>query len=712
MALIYSTDLTDTSAISSGSVIKIPEGQTMTLHNTAVRSIEKVTLLIDGSLQLADDIVMPDHSAIILSATGSIAPAPDCSGSVKLTGQNTRFSAPPVCVFSPDVKVDGTWLMDKAYVAWFDQSDAVEKFGQNTRSDDAGAIDTALSMAPPGEVLLEAKTYTINSAIHIPVGRILVGNSCITYDGISATTPRTIIERNYPTAAKETGDNKYEFFEDYCVYMNIKPNTTSWEYAYPFPGTGMRDIAFKFKCMPMITDPQTGEDIRIDKPLLVPCILAGGGFTLSNIRWSGFYQAVKVTDNYADQRTIRSCFFGFNPMNDDFVIPKGYSFPELYAFDLFALGDAQEIDQLSVDHPYGALKIGYNGTSVHDSIINGSVLIQTARACALRNIHMEQPTAGFPRDVAINVIDSSVSISDCNFELGYRTFVNIKNGDYQNSNIVTLTNCCFVYNAGIRGKLKQPAPLPNNYSGTPNDYRIRNTSEFDINIDLYSLVNISNCYRFTIPGSNYSFSMITSGLWLSYTNPQGIIKPFTEFNTASNSYSLSSSICDLRISSCVTQPAESGSTLNPVVEVYHERVNVPNEGLVNTGWYTWVNPIPLATTLHQTVKYGYRFLNSNDSIASAIAQDDFNSPTEYKVGDLYGQEIPIINVDQAIRIVVNAYNPRWNTRVLIKRTITQSSITLTQYAYIPICGTRMLYDNGFAINGYKWYPVEEFISHI
>lgn len=433
-----------------------------------------------------------------------------------IVGNSTAISAPIKKIFTTGINVAGTWLMDRAYPQWFEDSN---------NADWATAINKAIIMKGTGEVFLPRGNYVISSTIYVSFGIKLVGEPGREKTGYN--TDATVI---MPSTGKNNFNGGYMMLvnvkhkDDKGQEINVSAANSTWEVHYPNSGTELNNLSFICK----------GNQ-------RYKAVLVSGGITVNHIRWNGCLQALASTSNtYNDQRCITNCTFypaGKIKMPDR---------EELYAFDLKSLGDALVFTGNAVHNGDSYTKslrlLLCDGGTIHSNILNADVLIDRCKSISFTSNHCENG--------ATITIKASTVVNNANFyEKGTKPSIIITNSTDMKNSVVTINGDQFVYYNGVRS---------NNPSESPDitAARLKSISENDIAIDSRSQLTLNDVYRYDVPLKVGIDKQNLFGIQVASIKNNGKIEPDQSFNRYSHHLSKSGII---RKSNNVEKPVDNPS---------------------------------------------------------------------------------------------------------------------------------------------------------
>lgn len=376
-------------------------------------------------------------------------------------------------------------------------------------------------------------------------------------------------------------------------------------------------------------------------------VFAIGGAGFDYVSWNGFNQALCYdTCYYSDNKRITNCHFS-NSVNS--ITAKNVR--ECYTLDMGFLGDGMLISHnhfVSAGHP-AIYVTTCGGGIISDNIINGDVLVSGSNAFTFSSNHMEQ-------GAQVKVLGSVATVSNNYFEKGGRPSVDISRKDHDYA-VVSLSNN--KYTVINRDRY-------NNETAEDKYERINNICEYDVKIDEFTILDVANEFRYEqVVGANK-----TLPFGISINTPNEGLKAF---NDKSYMFSKRSSVvCDYGV--------QGTGRLNKIndVSVFHVQ---------NVEWVTWFRPGGRYTYSYQVLPdidrniYGV----NNGTVTNKAGGGTVLSLTEYGNGVLLGVK-------------------GGDTNLRLYRTCVDDGIM--ECVTIPIAGSRMLYDNGISVCGYKWQPVD------
>lgn len=643
-------------------------------------------LFIFGTIVIKGTTTLDKGSRIVLGENGFIS----ASESAILHSKQSKFEAPIKQVFSENIQVKGIWEIPTAYPQWFtaklpeldSPGPSTSESLDNTLHDWSTEINKAITMKGTGEVFLLKGTYNVSNPIVMKPGIQLRGSCGVNWDNNTESgAGSTIIRAN----VSGTVDNPYD---DYIVYVNVIRNNAG-EFKTPTgdlfqSGTLIENIHFKAA--------------NFSHPR---CIVAGCPCHFNNLGFRNFRQAVKYIDVYCDGRRITNCNAG-----DGFTKKVATTADDDYMFDLYTNGDACVIEGLAVgSRVYKALKIGRScGSVIQGCIFNAPVHLRGCKATVFTANHMESSKEfNFNADTHLRISNSDVTVQGNYFEKSTMPSVIIEDGQGGNydTSVVTLSNNQFLYIAGIENSNENPNIVINNPNNTAEENaaltkarrnkafelileRLTNLSEYDVQVDAHSVVSLYGNFRYSVnsnSGVTSSFPFGISVLKTGNNGNAGSSNGLKDFNDKSFCLSQQSLITGEKI---VTNPVILDDANN------YLRTLQPVSSLL------WLSdgvkqPDGSYTSPSYTYEYEYCVYPGGVSPSTEVFKKiSVWSPATTEFGG------------KGILILVEFGNSGGRGKVKIRRSHTAEGTKVVKTVVVPICGARVLYDNGIAIAGYKW----------
>lgn len=618
------------------------ENATITLSQNAIFGGNS-KLFIMGKVKIQGSVTFNEGSRIIMGESGIL----DSDQEARVIAKQCSFEAPITQVFGNNITAEGIWDIPVAYPQWFTSIlPALESYGTsstpNSNIDWAIYINKAITMKGSGEVFIPKGVYDVASPIHLIPGVQLRGACGVNWDDLGESGKgSTVIRANVAGSYKNP-------YNDYIVYVNVIKNSEGkWiaENTSMFQaGTLIENISFKAG---------TWAQPR--------CIVAACPCHFNNLSFRQFRQCIKYLPIYCDGRRITNCNIG-----DDFTekVEDDPAEGEIYQIDLYSNGDGCIIEGTGIgSKQYKGLKVGNScGTKITGNIINAPVHIRYCKGVVFSCNHMES-NGGLCTNNHLEISNSVVTLEGNYFEKMRSTSVIIEDGEYGDTSVVTLIGNQFVYIAGI---------LYSKESLDERIDRIKNTSEYDIQIDSRSVISLIGNFRYAATSNSGVTSAFPFGISIS-KNVGSAITALDDFNNLSHKLSQECLISGLKIVSQSVSLDDSGDTLSSLLPV-------------NT-------PQFLIGSMSSSTTYEYKYCIYPDGVKPTTESyknvSVYRSPTTTKGGN-------------AIMMTVSFAQSGGRGRVKLVRSYTENNSKKSHYVILPICGARYLYDNGLAIAGYKW----------
>lgn len=622
------------------------------------------------------------------------------SGDFKLVGNKTSIQAPIAQIFD-GVTVEGDWICDRAYPQWFDGeagkqpwiTDIKDADGQLTDPHDCSpAINKAIKMKKIGEVFLPMGHYYVARRIEMTHGIRLIGEGCgrktnnETYGNRDDWGYATRIVP-YVNSAGADG-----FPDGAVLELNIKrtlvqkPSTLNvaaesstneddtWSMRFPDPTSTIQNVVFSNDYNRTIN----GVDARLTLSSKVCCLVAGG-FLFENVYWNNFRRAIKVTHDYADIKTVRHCVFSSDLDYLTSNLPASLE-DKQYMIDLGYSGDALVFENCAVHSipkkegvSDGALRLNScKGGSISSNILNRDVLLHGITNVVFAGNHMEV-------GAQLRIVNSDLAVNNNYFERGRRPSVvfdisdethgeNVETPWNGHFSVINMTGNTFIE------WFKKAAE--DNVFGRPgikevSDYDLALCSQGEAPYEIHLARNYRYVYLTDVESpdrSNHPTGIIIG----KYVTSTGEIVPVDEFNKYSHILSAESTIR----SNLGIAKSEAYSSIPQLSAYVFSNVRMINLDDTPDG-------VPALIS-------GWKFSYYGEVILDPVR--DIRSP---KFNFSYGE-----------------YNKQYGNIISLKRVtgdkpcmlrITRVNATgKKQYVDVPVCGGRLLYDNYYCVNGYKW----------
>lgn len=653
--------------------------------NAVLRIAKKIVL--SKSYQTTPTITIGKNVTLIFDG-GCI------SGVFKLVGNKTTIQAPIAQIFD-GVTVEGDWICDRAYPQWFDseagKQTLIDKESTETPHDCSPAINAAIKMKRVGEVFLPAGNYYVSHPIIMNYGILLTGETC----------SKIHVEKASGEISTERVDSKIiPFFEvvnnivggvdgfpdGAILELNIDRSngTPTWQFNHPNPTSTIRGMVFyNHYNRPTMFLSSDGNGLftkqTLDNRLLISgkvCCLVAGGFLFENSYWRNFRRAIKVTQDYADIKTVRHCVFESDLDYLASNLPASLA-DKQYMIDLGYSGDALVFENCAV-HTVpkkegisdGALRLNScKGGSISSNILNRDVLLHGVTNVVFAGNHMEV-------GAQLRIVNSDLAVNNNHFERGLRPSVVFDISDETHSeNVETPWNGHFsVINMTDNTFIEWfKKAAENDVLGRP---CIKDVCDYDL--ALCSLgeapyeIHLARNYRYVYltDVANPDRSNHPTGISLGkYVTPTGEIVPVDEFNKYSHILSAESTIRS-NLGIAKSEAYSSVPQLSALV--------FSNSRVINLG--------PTEATTSNEWKFSYYGEVILDPVRD-IRGPKFN----FSHGEYNKQYGNIISLNRVT-----------GDKPCILRITRVNATGKKQYVDVPVCGGRLLYDNYYCVNGYKW----------
>lgn len=658
--------------------VNVDSAEDLGSYSNAVLQIAK-EIVLSKSYQTTPTITIGKNVTLIFDG-GCI------SGDFKLVGNKTTIQAPITQIFN-GVTVEGDWICDRAYPQWFDGeagkqpwiTDIKDSDGQLTDPHDCSpAINKAIKMKKIGEVFLPMGHYYVARRIEMTHGIRLVGEGCgrkTNNDTYGNRDNWGYATRIVPYINNAGADS---FPDGAVLELNIKHNESqptldnaTWDMHFPDPTSTIQNVVFSNDYNRTIN----GVDARLTLSSKVCCLVAGG-FLFENVYWNNFRRAIKVTQDYADIKTVRHCVFESDLDYLASNLPASLA-DKQYMIDLGYSGDALVFENCAVHtvpkkegDSDGALCLNScKGGSISSNILNRDVLLHGVTNVVFAGNHMEV-------GAQLRIVNSDLAVNNNHFERGLRPSVvfdisdethgeNVETPWNGHFSVINMTDNTFIE------WFKKAAE--NDVLGRP---CIKDVCDYDL--ALCSLgeapyeIHLARNYRYVYltDVANPDRSNHPTGISLGkYVTPTGEIVPVDEFNKYSHILSAESTIR----SNLGIAKSEAYSSVPQLSALVFSNSRV-------------INLDPTKATTSNEWKFSYY----GEVILDPVR--DIRSP---KFNFSYGE-----------------YNKQYGNIISLKRVtgdkpcmlrITRVNATgKKQYVDVPVCGGRLLYDNYYCVNGYKW----------
>lgn len=658
--------------------VNVDSAEDLGSYSNAVLQIAK-EIVLSKSYQTTPTITIGKNVTLIFDG-GCI------SGDFKLVGNKTTIQAPIAQIFD-GVTVEGDWICDRAYPQWFDGeagkqpwiTDIKDSDGQLTDPHDCSpAINKAIKMKKIGEVFLPMGHYYVARRIEMTHGIRLVGEGCgrkTNNDTYGNRDNWGYATRIVPYINNAGADS---FPDGAVLELNIKHNESqptldnaTWDMHFPDPTSTIQNVVFSNDYNRTIN----GVDARLTLSSKVCCLVAGG-FLFENSYWRNFRRAIKVTQDYADIKTVRHCVFESDLDRIASNLPASLA-DKQYMIDLGYSGDALVFENCAV-HTVpkkdsvsdGALCLNScKGGSISSNILNRDVLLHGVTNVVFAGNHMEV-------GAQLRIVNSDLAVNNNHFERGLRPSVvfdisdethgeNVETPWNGHFSVINMTDNTFIE------WFKKAAE--NDVLGRP---CIKDVCDYDL--ALCSLgeapyeIHLARNYRYVYltdvesPDRSNHPTGITVG---KYVTPKGTIVPVDEFNKYSHILS-----------------AESTIRSNLGIAKSEAYSSVPQLSAYVFSNYRVINLDPTEATTSNEWKFSYYGEVILDPVRD-IRGPKFN----FSHGEYNKQYGNIISLNRVT-----------GDKPCILRITRVNATGKKQYVDVPVCGGRLLYDNYYCVNGYKW----------
>ncbi len=658
--------------------VNVDSAEDLGSYSNAVLQIAK-EIVLSKSYQTTPTITIGKNVTLIFDG-GCI------SGDFKLVGNKTTIQAPIAQIFD-GVTVEGDWICDQAYPQWFDGeagkqpwiTDIKDSDGQLTDPHDCSpAINKAIKMKKIGEVFLPMGHYYVARRIEMTHGIRLVGEGCgrkTNNDTYGNRDNWGYATRIVPYINNAGADS---FPDGAVLELNIKHNESqptldnaTWDMHFPDPTSTIQNVVFSNDYNRTIN----GVDARLTLSSKVCCLVAGG-FLFENVYWNNFRRAIKVTHDYADIKTVRHCVFSSDLDYLTSNLPASLA-DKQYMIDLGYSGDALVFENCAVHSvpkkkgvSDGALRLcSCKGGFISSNILNRDVLLRGITNVAFAGNHMEV-------GAQLRIENSDLAVNNNHFERGRHPSVvfDISN-ETHGENVETPWNGHFSV-INMTGNtfiewFKKAAE--DNVFGRPG---IKEVSDYDLALcsqgEAPYEIHLARNYRYVYltDVASPDLSNHPTGITLGkYVTPTGGRVPVDEFNKYSHILSTESTIRS-----------------NLGIAKYEAYSSIPQLSALVFSNSRVINLGPTEATTSNEWKFSYYGEVILDPVRD-IRGPKFNfSYGEYD--KQYGNIISLKRVTGDKPFILRI------TRVLKSGT--------KHFVDVPVCDGRLLYDNHYCVNGYKW----------
>lgn len=630
-------------------------------------------LLIEaGKLNIDVSLTLGKHSELIIS--------PGCIviGTGNIVGNFSHLSAPIEKVFEESVNVTGFWTNDRVYPQWFgaeayDCETPELPTGQEL-SDSSEAIERAAKMTCCGEVFLPRGVYFLDKPINLSCGVTIAGETGIYKDDVNGTI--LIAKMDYDAIQWSTSsDNKNQEEEikeedmrygNYLFHINIKwgkqPkerkdwNSPTWELGFTQMCTTIKNLRIINRTAP--------QDEPIDR--LPACVLTGAPSAFDNVIFNDFCQAVRYVDEYIDNKRVTNCTFYCDP-------PLYVGNLQFFAFNLGFLGDGVLFEHNAVhEGKYNkGLRLNHcGGASVNSNILNADVLINKSMAVDFSSNHMEG-------NKTVEIKSSQVALRSNYIWIGNQPAVRIYSDSYGNKSVVTMDGNVFLFKDTITDSSKDESLF---------------VCDAEIAIDEFSILNISNCYRYR-SGQNFGDTR-TFGVQVYKIKNNSLFSELEEFNNYSYALSQSSCICGgFAVTGAPFATAVSDCQIDPIA-----MLNGDVKWIGETGEYSYSAQVLLDKKRGiglSSVDFNWWVNDDGGHTASSATVEKYEKKDNDKDEDEDNGRGVLISLGKA------------TGKYLLRLFRIRLDKTEYKYVDIPICDSQYIYDNGVSVNGFGWKNSDE-----
>lgn len=454
-------------------------------------------LTLPNSTYIVSSIHIVNTTILLASNVTLIFVGGKITGNGTLEGNNTVLVAPISQIFSADLNIIGSWIMERAYPQWFG---AVA----GSMDDCSDAINKAIKMKLTGEVFIPRGRYLIRNILHVKYGIQLVGESGMENKSERELGTFLVADMNNPSLLVEDSS----FTNGYVVEVNVKDwyvkdgeKICNWEILYSSNKTQISRILFSN---------------NISK--LKAIFSAASCCEISACTFNNFQQSVVFSNHhYIDRKKVADCV-----ISNDANIHRGES---LYTIDFGFLGDGLVCEYNSINN--GSFNKGIRvsaclGGNITSNIINADVIIGGCKGISFDSNHME--------DGQIIIRDSNIGVRNNFFKKISKPNVIVQSSANFDTPVVDMqANMFLFYDKEVNDQ---------------SDYSVDEICEYDIQLanmsvdgDMIQILNISQNYRYWVLSGTIG-KMYTCGITLCDKDEL----PIQRFNEHSYLLSQSSSV--------------------------------------------------------------------------------------------------------------------------------------------------------------------------
>lgn len=660
-------------------------------------------VVISGCIKLSNNVILPERIALDFTNYGMIENS--SSGEITIQGNDTILIAPIKRIFGDNIKITGTWRIEKAYPQWFYDDSDLTPAQKAQESDWAPAINMAINMIKNGTVFLPKGYYYIRSTIMMKYGIHLVGEpgswkldvstgvgvgntmSFSTINGVDYKDVGTVI---LSAIKNETKTEQKDYSPIYALMVNMTYDTEGSPFnvvfAFAPQGTEVKNIYF--------VNIFAGYYNKQTYPMrenyhYVYGALSSGGVKFDNVKWRYFRQALKFfddpnKDSYGDAKEVVNCYYIFEDDVFQELLSDGTTIPEsLYAFDMGYHGDALLFKHNTIHDGYynKGLKVNFcGGALITDNIINADIFIRCCKGITFSSNHIEYGHQ-------ITIISSQVDISSNYIEKRDKTpFILLDHFDgpknLMDKNVINLRDNIIVY--------------INEFANSVNAYENGiNSAKYDIFMGRNTILKLSNCYRYAILRETFQ-----------RMRPTGILIGKNEENAPGNTVVTQDS--DFKEFNDYSYFMSRSCIVGPFFKISNSQFDIPELNKISIIAESFLYSIPLKWYNETgTYRYMYQIIWDKERKITKV-KDNSNIFPIYINGSLLKE----ISENENIQFTITDGDEVGccATIRLIRNKYSSSGPQSTSWVDIPICGTNILIDNGRSVNGYTWSSFDNSVN--
>ncbi|MBD5315728.1 MAG: hypothetical protein HDS08_06180 [Bacteroides sp.] len=637
-------------------------------------------------------------------------------------GVSTTLVAPCRQIFK-NVKVKGKVATEEAYPEWFvDEADYSTSDTQGKCDDWAPAINKVFDLSANGIVRLQSRRYMVKSTIWVPTKGQLLG----TGSGIWRTveTSQSSGEKNVDVqkAGTTIDIGKDPSFTAGCVILvnydkskvnaissstsddtslynilrNPSDSTDVYQCLFVYPGGKIANLNF------INTAYSTSKDPNTFKSGDYTCILVTGCMEFDQLCFQLFPRGIVWSRAYADQKKVTRCKFMYDRAQSD----------SDYQLDFNNVGDALVCTGNSFDSDASNESTHIRicqcfGGTIADNIINGHILITGCKAIDFTGNHLEN-------GALMTIRNSAVNINNNFFQKGITPNILIQSDINYDASVVNLTNNSFVYVGNEDFKLLKDGKWQSGLLPEISDYDIelRGVAVQGTDGKYYphgpmATLNISNSFRFFVTREQAAHVYPTGiKICKSYTNLEQDAESLEEFNQRSQLYSTQSAL-NVSNGVVITSPCVTLKNLNSAsMSVFGTTSNT--QWFLNSKTATTENGRARIYTYYAQFIWDLekKLVTPAPTIYTVLANIGKGEPKNSTV-DKDGNFIPSKGV-----LLQIGQNPGFAATAMVRIIRQPSAIRASRndnapndgvdYVDIPLVNCRILLDNGYTLNGFKW----------